>query len=216
MKDFKLEGIYVITDPIYTPYEGGEILNKVEKALKGGIRIFQFREKEKRDEEIFSLVKELKVLIESWGGILIVNDRVSLAQRLGASGVHIGKEDMDLKKARQILGEGPVIGVSCYNSLELAILAEKEGANYVAFGSVFPSKTKKEAKRASLELIREAKKTLKIPVCAIGGINLKNVKEVILAGADLIAMISGFWEEGDPYETAKKFTEFFYTLKSAL
>ncbi|MEJ2655425.1 MAG: thiamine phosphate synthase, partial [Acidihalobacter sp.] len=122
---------------------------------------------------------------------LIVNDDVELAAASGADGAHVGREDTDLESARARLGAQAVIGVSCYNRLELAKDAAARGADYVAFGSVFPSPTKPEAARADLDLLREARARLALPICAIGGIDATNAAVVAATGVDMLAVIRG-------------------------
>ena len=126
-----------------------------------------------------------------------------------ADGVHLGCDDMDIAEARKVLGPDKVIGVSCYNDLERAIQAEAAGADYVAFGSMFVSPTKPDAPRASLDLIRDAKKHLRIPVVAIGGITLQNAALLVEAGADAIAVINAVFSASDITQTARNFSELF-------
>ena len=117
--------------------------------------------------------------------------------------MHLGEEDVSIEQARLMLGDEAIIGVSCYNQLQRAIEAQAAGANYVAFGAVFTSSTKPSARAANCELIHEAKSQLEIPVCAIGGIDKSNAAQVINAGADMTALISGLFSEADIARTAK-------------
>ncbi len=198
----KLQGLYAITDSVLTPLES--ILDKTREAISGGARVIQFREKTKSDEELLDAALKLCTLCREMGAVFIVNDRVELARMVNAHGVHIGKDDADIASARRML-PGGIIGVSCYNSLDLAVKMEREGADYVAFGSLFSSVTKPEAVRADLDLIREAKQRLTIPVCAIGGITPENAGHVIEAGADMVAVISALWKAGDIRTQAERF-----------
>lgn len=203
-----LKGLYAITDPLLTPYESDIILLKVETVLKAGAKIIQLRDKNNDDEFLLPIAKKLKKLCESYQAIFIVNDRIDLAIKCDAHGVHLGKDDFSFKEARQLLKE-KIIGVSCYGDLERAKLAESLGANYVAFGSFFPSPTKPEAKLVKKEVLSEAKKVLKVPVCAIGGITLERAKELINLGADMIAVISDLWKAKDLFGRAKAYVELF-------
>jgi thiamine-phosphate pyrophosphorylase len=204
----KLSGLYVITDEKLTPYENDEILEKVEKALKGGAKIVQLRDKSHSDEFLLPYAKALKKLCEKYGAIFIVNDRVSLTLSANADGVHLGEEDPFIGEARKILKD-KIIGVSCYGDLKRAKEMEFLGASYVAFGSFFPSPTKPESKTIDKEVLLSAKKVLKIPICAIGGITLDKAEELIKLSADMIAIISDIWKAKDIEERAKKYREIF-------
>ena len=153
----KLSGLYVITDEKLTPYENDQILKKVEKALKGGAKIVQLRDKTKTDENLISYATALKKLSHKYGAIFIINDRVELALKVDEDGVHLGKEDLSITFARKILKD-KIIGISCYGDLKRAKEMEALSANYVAFGSFFPSPTKPSAEIVDKRIILEAKK----------------------------------------------------------
>ena len=178
----KLRGLYAITPDGVDPA-------KVRLALEGGIALLQYRNKQ-RDRDHGAAIVEMA---KAYGVPVIVNDDIDLALELGAQGAHLGRDDGDLKAARQKLG-GRLLGASCYNDVRLARAAVAEGADYVAFGSVFASPTKPGAVRAPLSLFGES---LGVPLCAIGGITLQNAREVIKAGADLLAVISDLFEATD-------------------
>ena len=178
----KLRGLYAITPEGVDP-------GKVRLALEGGIALLQYRNK-RRDRDHGDAIVEMA---KAYGVPVIVNDDIDLALELGAQGAHLGRDDGDLKAARQKLG-GRLLGASCYNDVRLARAAVAEGADYVAFGSVFASPTKPGAVRAPLSLFGES---LGVPLCAIGGITLQNAREVIKAGADLLAVISDLFEATD-------------------
>jgi thiamine-phosphate pyrophosphorylase len=181
----KLRGLYAITP------EGPGLVEKTRQALEGGIALLQYRNKAARLSE----AKELAALARRYHVPLIVNDDVVLALEIGADGVHLGRNDGDLAKARKDM-KGKILGVSCYDDLEAATAAVRAGADYVAFGSVFRSPTKPHAVRASLALFKE-KNSLKVPLVAIGGITLENASDVISAGADLLAVISDLFDAPD-------------------
>lgn len=203
-----LKGLYVITDEKLTPYENGKIILMVERALKGGAKLVQLRDKSNKEEDLLEIAKDLKNLCKRFGAYFLINDRVNLAYRIEADGVHLGIEDTDLKEVKKIL-KNKIIGVSCYGDLERAVKAELEGATYVSFGSFFPSPTKPNAKVVDKNILISAKKLLRIPVCAIGGITLEKAKELIELGADLIAVISDIWKAKDIEIQARAYTALF-------
>lgn len=203
-----LKGLYAITDARLTPYEGGKIFQMVERALKGGAKILQLRDKETPDEALLPIALELKRLCREYGALFIVNDRLELAKMAKADGLHIGKEDVALELAKKEFSKG-VIGVSCYGDISRAKKAEALGASYVAFGSFYPSPTKPSSPIIPKELLREAKRILQIPICAIGGITLERAKELIALGADMIAVISDLWKAQDIEAKARAYSKLF-------
>ena len=196
MKHPPLHGLYAITDSHLT--SGDRLLERVRAALRGGARWIQYRDKSTDAPRRLAEARALAELCHERGAGLIVNDDVELAAASGADGAHVGREDADLESARARLGAQAVIGVSCYNRLELAEDAAARGADYVAFGSVFPSPTKPEAVQADLDLLREARARLALPICAIGGIDADNAAIVAATGVDMLAVISGVFGEEDP------------------
>ncbi len=138
----------------------------------------------------------------------IINDDASLARALGADGVHLGEHDGSIGDARRLLGDDAIIGASCYDDIECARAAVAAGADYVAFGACFPSPTKPAARRAGLDLFRQAA-CLPVPRVAIGGITPDNARPVIAAGADLIAVISGVFDAPDPVAAARAYLSCF-------
>lgn len=202
-----LQGLYVITgdrsEASWTLTDG------VEQALRGGARLVQYRDKSteraRRDREAAALVQ----LCRRYRTPLIVNDDLELARAVEADGVHLGREDGDPAAARQRLGRGKLIGVSCYNRFDLAVAAAEAGADYVAFGSFFPSPTKPQAVRADPELLRRARRSLPIPVVAIGGITPENGRALITAGADMLAVISAVFDQADISAAARDFSDLF-------
>ncbi|WP_455385801.1 thiamine phosphate synthase [Acidihalobacter prosperus] len=190
-----LQGLYAITDARLTP--GERLLERVAAALRGGARWVQYRDKGSDGSRRLAEARALAELCHQHGAGLIVNDDIELAAASGADGVHIGRDDVELDSARARLGKQAVIGVSCYNRLKLAEDATAKGADYVAFGSVFPSPTKPEAARADLALLREARARLALPICAIGGIDATNAAVVAATGVDMLAVISGVFGRDD-------------------
>ena len=186
-----LNGIYAITDEILTPSH--TILAQVEAALEGGISLLQYRNKTSRDEEIETICVHLHHLCRLYNVPFIIDDRPYLAEKIGVEGLHIGKDDIALRDARSIFTKG-FIGVSCYGSIKKALEAQNEGADYVAFGSFFPSPTKPNSGIVSMSVLQKAKEALSIPVCAIGGINIVNIHEIAASNPDMISVVSAVWE----------------------
>lgn len=185
----KLSGLYAITDEILTPNE--TIVFQVEEALKSGVSIVQFRYKNISDENALSICEKLKEKCDAYGALFVLDDRIDLARYLGTA-LHIGKDDISLVEARKIF-DG-VIGVSCYGDINRALEAQKNGASYVAFGSFFPSPTKPHSSPVSLEILKEAKEKLTIPICVIGGINVENIHKFNDFAPDMISIVSGIFK----------------------
>jgi thiamine-phosphate pyrophosphorylase len=186
MFEMPKSGLYAITPDGKTV---NEILQFARGVLEGGAKILQYRDKSTNDKE--TITKELLKLCHSYNVPLIINDNVQLAEKIGADGVHLGKDDGSVSHARACLGNNAIIGVSCYNALEWAIEVEKDGANYVAFGRFFSSTSKPLASPAQIGTLTAAKKILTIPIVAIGGILPENGAALLNAGADLLAVIGG-------------------------
>ncbi|MGH8128465.1 MAG: thiamine phosphate synthase [Gammaproteobacteria bacterium] len=204
--DWGLAGLlYVLTDERL----GGRLEMAVDAALKGGARLIQYRDKSTDDAKRESEARLLRALTRRYGALLIVNDDPELAARVEADGVHLGRDDAGIAAARRLLGTELIIGVSCYDSLQLARDAVVAGADYIAFGSVYPSPTKPDAVRAPLSLFREAKRALDVPLCAIGGITPDNAGPVLTAGAALLAVISAVVFAEDSEAVARRLTECF-------
>lgn len=203
----KLKGLYAITDQQLITEEN--FSKSVEAALQGGTRIIQYRDKSDKQNKRFQQAKLLRALCHQYHAICIINDDIELAKAVNAHGVHLGKSDSSLTVARQVLGENAIIGVSCYNDLDRAIAAEKNKADYVAFGAIFSSTTKPEAGIAGLNIITKAKQQLSIPVCTIGGITQDNIQQVIAQGADMAAVISGIFSAANIKQSATTLSQFF-------
>ncbi|MCK5394450.1 MAG: thiamine phosphate synthase [Gammaproteobacteria bacterium] len=203
----KLAGIYAVTDEQLITEE--KFNRAIEAALQGGVKIIQYRDKSNDRQKRFKQAKNLCSLCRQYEAISIINDDLELAKTVNADGVHLGKNDASLKEARQTLGSDAIIGVSCYNSLSTALLAEKNTANYVAFGTMFPSPTKPDAKPADLNIISEAKQQISIPVCAIGGITEKNIQQLVQQDIDMTAVISSLFSTSDIKATANALSKHF-------
>ncbi|MBN1445235.1 MAG: thiamine phosphate synthase [Candidatus Omnitrophica bacterium] len=199
--DLQKIDFYFITDSNLTRRTVAE---DVESALSAGVKIIQYREKNKSARE---MVEEASLIKKMCNGksIFLINDRVDIALAVGAGGVHLGQDDMPYHTARLLLGEDKIIGLTAH-SAEEAVLAEKDGADYIGASPVFDTETKPDAgKGGGLELIRDIRKNVKIPVVAIGGINLNNVASVISAGADSAAAISAVVASDNVEEECRRF-----------
>ena len=203
----RLTGLYAIADTQYL--DDKRLLPAVGEALAGGARIIQYRDKKHVAADRARQATELASLCRQHGALFIINDDVELAKQVQAAGVHLGREDASLAQARAQLGPEAIIGVSCYNDLARAVKAQAEGADYVAFGSFFPSRTKPQAVRAGLELLCEAKQKLRIPVVAIGGITHENGAHLLAAGANALAVIEGVFGQDDVRAAAERYTRLF-------
>jgi len=201
-------GIYAIT-PETADTE--KLLAQVEAALLGGVAAVQYRDKSDDVARHHEQASELVALCRRFKVPLIVNDDLRLADLCDADGVHLGREDGSLREARIILGKNKFIGTSCYQSLDLALAAQSAGADYVAFGSFFPSPTKPEAAPADLTLLHEAARTLRVPVVAIGGITLANAPPLLDAGADSLAVLSALFDAPDIRAAARDLNQLFVT-----
>jgi len=200
-------GLYAITDATLTSPE--QLIEAVALAIQGGTMMIQYRNKSGDESQRQWEAQDLVNLCRPLGVPLIINDDIKLAHMVRAHGVHLGKDDPHITEARAALGPNAIIGVSCYNDIECAVAAEKAGADYVAFGSFFPSSTKPKAVHAEVSLLCEAKKRLTIPVVAIGGITSDNGASLIEAGADLLAVINGVFGQSDIRAAAEQIARLF-------
>jgi len=199
-------GLYAITDCENLTTD--ELLNKSEDILNAGVSLFQYRNKEDDHNKKRELAQKLQSLCHKYKTLFIVNEDLELAKEITADGVHLGQHDGDINIAREILGQ-KIIGISCYNNFNLAIVAEQAGADYVAFGSFYPSITKPDAANAIIELILESKSRLSIPVVAIGGITPENGEALVTAKVDFLAVISGLYSVADTNNATKAYLELF-------
>jgi thiamine-phosphate pyrophosphorylase len=199
-------GIYAITDCKNLMVD--ELLEKTEKILSVGVSLFQYRNKDGDQNKKRKLAQKLQSLCYKYKTPFIVNDDLELAKQISADGVHLGQHDKEINTARKVLGP-KIIGVSCYNDFNRATIAEQCGADYVAFGSFFPSITKPDAARATIELLLKSKSRLSIPVVAIGGITPENGKELINANVDYLAIISGLYSATDPVNATIAYNNLF-------
>jgi thiamine-phosphate pyrophosphorylase len=199
-------GVYAITPETA---DTGKLLAQVEAALSGGVAAVQYRDKSTDVARRHEQASELVALCHRFNVPLIVNDDLRLADLCDANGVHLGRDDNSLREARIILGKDKLIGASCYQSLDQARAAQAAGANYVAFGSFFPSPTKPAAARADADLLRQATQAIHIPIVAIGGITLANAPQLLDVGADSLAVLSALFDAPDIRAAAHHLNQLF-------
>ena len=211
----KLRGLYAITPETA---DRADLLSRVEAALRGGCKILQYRDKLSAMPERVARARALRELTRKHGARLLINDDLALCRLVAADGVHLGKDDGNLRAARAILGPDAILGASCYADYAAAETAAAAGADYVAFGAAYPSPTKPNAPRADKTLFFRAKSGFTAPerksswgadVCAIGGITLDNAPPLIAAGADLLAVITDLFSAPDIAARAAQFQQLF-------
>ena len=204
-----MKGLYAITD--CERLSTDRLLSVTEEILGAGVAALQYRDKSGNHAKRKYEAGELRRLCNEHGCLFIINDDLQLAVSAGSDGVHLGKEDHDCRTARNELGPEAIIGISCYNSVDTALAAQENGADYVAFGSFFPSSSKQNTTAAEPAIIRQAKARVSLPVAAIGGITPANCRTLIEHGADMLAVISSIYQAEDPYATVKEFNHLIFS-----
>ena len=199
--------LYLISPP---KLSAANFLGPLKEALGGGdVASFQLRLKDVSDDEIRRAVDLLRPVVQASGCAFILNDRPDLAAALGCDGVHVGQEDASYAEARAALPKG-IVGVTCHDSRHLAMEAGEAGADYVAFGAFFPTRTKEPKTRADIDLLRWWSEVMVVPCVAIGGITIANAPALIEAGADFLALSAGVWEHADgPRDAVRRFNTLF-------
>jgi thiamine-phosphate pyrophosphorylase len=200
-------GLYAIADSSYLSAE--QFVPAVRAALDGGARVIQYRDKKSDAQQRATIARALNALCHEHDRPLLINDDVALAAAVAAAGVHLGRDDPDIGAARAALGPAALIGVSCYNELARAQAAQAAGADYVAFGRFFASRTKPQAVPATPTLLHAARAELRIPIVAIGGITPENGATLIAAGADALAVIEGVFGQADIRAAAERYAQLF-------
>ena len=201
-----IKGLYALT-PDSTDTE--DLLHRVRQALAGGVQVLQYRNKIADSALKKKQAQALRDTCSEFGVTLIINDDAQLAKLVSADGVHLGKTDGDIKSARAILGSNKLIGVSCYNQLQLARGAVSAGADYVALGAFFTSTVKPNAAVATLDILRTARAEISVPIVAIGGITAENGAALVQAGADALAVISSVFDAADIQLAAQNLNKLF-------
>lgn len=208
MSPARLRGLYAITPDTLLDDEAA-LLAAANAALRGGAVLLQYRDKRHPPALRRARAAALLACCRTAGAALVINDDVELAAAIGADGVHLGRDDGSLAAARAILGAGSIVGATCGDSLARAEAAVAAGASYVAFGRFFASRTKPDAPPASLDTLRQAHARLAVPICAIGGLTPANARQVIEAGADLVAAVEGVFGAPDIAAAARAYTAAF-------
>ena len=208
MTAYSLHGLYAITDSTLMP-DDQTLLSQVRAALEGGAAVVQYRDKSDDRTKRLRQASLLRELCDQFERPLLINDDLALAVACQAHGVHLGQTDGSVACARQQLGPDALVGVTCHDSLALALDARDAGADYVAFGAFFPSKTKPGARPAPLSLLPQAARDVGLPLVAIGGISMDNARQVIEAGASMVAVIHALFAAADIRRQAQLFSQQF-------
>ena len=197
MPRHEITGLYALTPD---EFDTQRLVAQVSAAIDGGASAVQYRNKTASEPLRREQAQALARVCRNAGVPFIVNDYLALAIDVGADGLHLGGKDGDILQARRALGEGGILGVSCYGSVGGALAAAAAGANYIAFGSIFASATKPDAVRVPLTIFAQARAAgLAIPMVAIGGITRDNISQLVAAGASAAAIISALFGEGEPF-----------------
>lgn len=193
--------LYAVSDSSWL--RGSRLAEAVGAAIEGGATIVQYREKKKGPEEMLAEAASLRAVCREYGIPFIVNDSVELARAVDADGVHLGLEDGSLERARQILGDGKIIGASAHNAME-ALAAQAQGADYLGCGAVFGSATKTNVQAISPDILREVTQAVTIPVVAIGGITRENISMLRGCGLSGVAVVSALFAQPDITAAARE------------
>ena len=193
--------IYFITDS--TPYTEQEFLDRVRSALRGGVSLIQLREKERTTREYIDLAHKVGALAQEFGVPLIIDDRIDVALASGVQGVHLGQSDMPIKTARKILGEDFIIGATA-KTVEQALEAFEQGADYLGVGAIYPTTTKVKTVLTSTEMLDKICKAVPIPVNAIGGLNKDNIDVLKGIGISGICAVSAIMKADDPENAVRE------------
>ena len=191
MKELKL---YLVTDSDIL--EGRDFYNCIEEALKGGVTILQLREKDASGKEFLERAIKLRELTKKYNVKFIINDRVDIAMLCNADGVHVGQSDIPANKVRELIGEDKIVGVSA-RTVEEAIKAKENGADYIGVGAMFTTTTKLDAKAVSIEELKEIKKVVDLPIVTIGGLSLNNIDKLKECDIDGYAVVSAILGASD-------------------
>ena len=187
--------LYAVTDSRWLK-DGETLAGQVEKAIRGGATFVQLREKDACDEEFIRVAREVRAVCKLYKVPFVINDRVDIAKLVDADGVHVGQDDESAKDARRELGEGKIVGVSC-KTIEQALKAQRDGADYLGVGAMFNTGTKLNAAPVTLEDLKRICKASSVPVVAIGGIDKDNISELSGSGIAGVAVVSALFAQDD-------------------
>lgn len=194
------KSVYLVTDDSIMDFD--TLYDKVELSLQGGASLLQFREKKSSSKVFYEHGLKMKALCKKYNVPLIINDRIDIAQAIDADGVHLGQSDLPLTVVKKILGPKKIIGISA-STVETALDAQKNGADYIGVGAVFPTNTKSDALPVSKSTLSDIQSAVSIPIVAIGGITLENASTIINQGVQSIAVISAILCQDDPYKATE-------------
>lgn len=200
--------VYLVTDRRDKTDE--EFLNIIEEAIKGGTTIVQLREKTASTKEFYDLALRVKEITSRYGVPLLINDRIDIALAVDSEGVHIGQDDMPADIAREIIGEDKILGISA-STVEEAKKAEKDSADYIGSGAVFPTATKDDADSVSKDELKEIVDSIDIPIVAIGGITVENASTLKDSGIDGFSVVSAIMGADDPRDASRKLKEIYFS-----
>ena len=204
MKNLDLS-LYLVTD---NSDDVEKFLNTIEEGIKGGVTVVQIREKTADTLDFYNLALQVKEITTKYNVPLIINDRVDVALAIDADGVHVGQSDMPCDVTRRLIGEDKILGVSAA-TIDEAKKAEKDGADYIGTGAVFPTATKDDAPSISKKELKEVVDSINIPVVAIGGINLDNASELTDTGIAGLSVVSAIMSSDNPKESSEKLLNIF-------
>ena len=200
--------VYLVTDSRDKSEE--EFLAIIEEAIKGGTSIVQLREKTASTKDFYELALKVKEITSRYDVPLLINDRIDIALAIDSEGVHIGQDDMPADIARAIIGDEKILGVSA-STVDEAVKAQKDGADYIGSGAIFPTSTKDDADSVSKDELKEIVNSIDIPVVAIGGITLENAQELKDTGISGFSVVSAIMGAKDPQEASKKLKEIYFS-----
>ena len=204
MKNVDLS-LYLVTD---NSDDVEKFLNTIEEGIKGGVTVVQIREKTADTLEFYNLALKVKEITTKYDVPLIINDRVDVALAIDADGVHVGQSDMPCSVTRRLIGEDKILGVSAA-TIEEAKNAEKDGADYIGTGAVFPTATKDDAPKITKKDLKEIVDSINIPVVAIGGITLENASQLNDTGIAGLSVVSAIMSSENPKESSEKLLNIF-------
>ncbi|WP_297826318.1 thiamine phosphate synthase [uncultured Methanobrevibacter sp.] len=204
MKNIDLS-LYLVTD---NSDDVEKFLNTIEEAIKGGVSVVQIREKTADTLEFYNLALQVKEITTKYNVPLIINDRVDVALAIDADGVHVGQSDMPCDITRKLIGEDKILGVSAA-TIEEAKKAERDGADYIGTGAVFPTKTKDDAPSITKEDLKEITESINIPTVAIGGITLENASQLKDTGIAGLSVVSAIMSSDNPKKSSEELLNIF-------
>ena len=193
--------LYLVTDS--TGLSTDDFLSRVKSACEGGVTLVQLREKERGGSEYLRLAKSVKQITDSFGVPLIIDDRADVALAADCAGVHVGSSDLPVCEARKLMGKNKIVGATA-KTVETALSAKAQGADYLGVGAIFPTTTKVKTVLTKVSTLTEIKKATELPIVAIGGINAGNYEILNSSGADGIAVVSAIMKSDDPERAAKE------------